>query len=615
MVKKLEEYNFPEDIKRMSLNDMELLSYSIRDFLIENVAKTGGHLASNLGVVELTIAMHKIFDSPKDKFIWDVGHQSYVHKILTGRANDFGGLRTLNGMSGFPKRKESEHDIYETGHSSTSISAAAGIAAARDIKGESYDVVAVIGDGSLTGGMSYEALNNLGHSNSKVIVILNDNGMSISKNIGGVSEHLGKLRTSTGYINAKDNIKNAVEKIPAIGPGLRHVIGEAKDKVKYAIINGGIIFEELGFTYLGPVDGHNLMAVMQALESAKHAKGPVVVHVITKKGKGYRQAEQNPDKFHGIGPFDTETGVPIKSSGKSYSKVFGETVYSLAEKHADVAAISAAMCDATGLGKFSQDFSKRFFDVGIAEAHAVTFAAGLATNGMKPYVAIYSSFLQRAYDQLIEDVCLQNLGVVFGIDRAGIVGADGETHHGIFDISYLMPMPNMQILAPCDGKQLAQMLEYAYRQDGPVAVRYPRGECPQKDLVYTDFAGKNIRIYEGEDADILAVGAMLPAALEAREKLAKEGISAGVVNIGVLKPAEYDFIDDHNKLMLTIEDNLLIGGFGELFRSKSGCPNVECMGWPDQFIEHGDCKALYSMYGLDSEGIKERICKYFERKA
>ena len=344
MVKKLEEYNFPEDIKRMSLNDMELLSYSIRDFLIENVAKTGGHLASNLGVVELTIAMHKIFDSPKDKFIWDVGHQSYVHKILTGRAGDFGGLRTLNGMSGFPKRKESEHDIYETGHSSTSISAAAGIAAARDIKGESYDVVAVIGDGSLTGGMSYEALNNLGHSNSKVIVILNDNGMSISKNIGGVSEHLGKLRTSTGYINAKDNIKNAVEKIPAIGPGLRHVIGEAKDKVKYAIINGGIIFEELGFTYLGPVDGHNLMAVMQALESAKHAKGPVVVHVITKKGKGYRQAEQNPDKFHGIGPFDTETGVPIKSSGKSYSKVFGETVYSLAEKHADVAAISAAMC-------------------------------------------------------------------------------------------------------------------------------------------------------------------------------------------------------------------------------------------------------------------------------
>lgn len=615
MVNDLSRYNFPEDLKKMSLKDMELLAVMIREFLLDNISKTGGHLASNLGVVELTIAMHKIFNSPEDKFIWDVGHQSYVHKILTGRASEFENLRKLNGMSGFPKKKESIHDIYETGHSSTSISAAAGIAAARDIKGEDYDVVAVIGDGSMTGGMSFEALNNLGHSKSKAIVILNDNGMSISKNIGGLSEHLGKLRTSDRYLSAKNNIRIAVEHIPVIGPGLRNALGDAKDKLKYTLINGGIIFEELGFTYLGPVDGHNLMAVMQSLDLAKHAEGPVLVHVITQKGKGYRQAENSPNKFHGIGPFDKETGIPLGKSGESYSKVFGNTVLELARGHNNVAAISAAMCEATGLLPFSNEFENRFFDVGIAEGHAVTFAAGLATNGMKPYVAIYSSFLQRAYDQIIEDVCLQNLDVTFGIDRAGIVGADGETHHGVFDISYLMPMPNMKLFAPCDGKQLEEILKYTYELKGPCAVRYPRGECPEKPLVERHFEGKNIRLHDGKDVDILAVGNMLPTALEAKKILEREGISAGVVNICVLKPEEYDFINDRSKLMLTIEDNMLTGGFGQTFKATSGCRYVECMGWPDTFIEHGNCDALYERYGLDANGIRERIWKHFERKA
>lgn len=614
MVNDLSRYNFPEDLKKMSLKDMELLAVMIREFLLDNISKTGGHLASNLGVVELTIAMHKIFNSPEDKFIWDVGHQSYVHKILTGRASEFENLRKLNGMSGFPKKKESIHDIYETGHSSTSISAASGIAAARDIKGEDYDVVAVIGDGSMTGGMSFEALNNLGHSKSKVIVVLNDNGMSISKNIGGLSEHLGKLRTSDRYLSAKNNIRTAVEHIPVIGPGLRNALGDAKDKLKYTLINGGIIFEELGFTYLGPVDGHNLMAVMQSLDLAKHAEGPVLVHVITQKGKGYRQAENSPNKFHGIGPFDKETGMPLGKSRESYSKVFGNTVLGLAREHNNVVAISAAMCEATGLLPFSNEFENRFFDVGIAEGHAVTFAAGLATNGMKPYVAIYSSFLQRAYDQIIEDVCLQNLDVTFGIDRAGIVGADGETHHGVFDISYLMPMPNMKLFAPCDGKQLEEILKYTYELKGPCAVRYPRGECPEP-VVEKPFEGKNIRLYDGKDVDILAVGNMLSTALEAKKILEREGISAGIVNICVLKPEEYDFINDRNKLMLTIEDNMLTGGFGQTFKATSGCRYVEYIGWPDTFIEHGNCDALYERYGLDENGIRERIWKHFERKA
>ena len=475
MSKPLTEYHFPADLKEMNEEQLELLSYEIREFLLEKVSKTGGHLASNLGIVELTIALHKVFDSPKDKLLWDVGHQSYVHKILTGRAGEFDHLRQMGGISGFPKIKESIHDMFDTGHSSTSVSAAAGMAAARDIRKENYEVIAVIGDGSMTGGMAFEALNNVGASKSKVIVVLNDNGMSISRNIGGLSQHLSKLRTSKGYMRFKNAVKQSVNRIPLIGGELYTDLSHAKDRLKYALLSGGVIFEELGFTYLGPVNGHNLSELIEVLETAKKISGPVFVHIITQKGKGYRNAEQNPDKFHGIAPFDAETGSLLSPQNTSYSAVFGDEVLKLAKQDEHIVAITAAMCDATGLSRFSQKFPERFFDVGIAEAHGVTFAAGLARSGMHPVVAIYSSFLQRAYDQILEDVCLMKLPVVFAVDRAGIVGADGETHHGLFDLSYMLPMPNMTILAPYGQDQMRAALQYALAQSGPVAIRYPRG--------------------------------------------------------------------------------------------------------------------------------------------
>ena len=478
MKKDLTQYRFPEDLKNMSDEEMELLSYAIREFLIEHVSKTGGHLASNLGVVELTIALHKIFDSPRDKIIWDVGHQSYVHKILTGRADAFDTLRQFGGLSGFPKGKESAHDAFDTGHSSTSISAAAGYAAARDIQGEDYEVVAVIGDGSLTGGMAYEALNNIGASKSKLIVILNDNGMSISPNIGGISRHLGSLRTSKGYLSAKSFVKNKIGAIPSVGKGIAQGLADIKNDIKYTILErGGVLFEELGFTYFGPVDGHHLPELLDVLSKAKNLNEPVLIHVITKKGKGYRNAEQNPGKFHGIGSFDPETGKEAAKSEKpTYSKVMGEYLTELAKKDPRVVAITAAMGEATGLGGFAEKFPERFFDVGIAEQHAVTFAAGLAKAGMRPFVCIYSSFLQRAYDQMLEDVCMQELPVTFMIDRAGIVGADGETHHGIFDLSYLATMPQLTVLAPTSDEMLRASMDFAMEQVGPCAIRYPRGE-------------------------------------------------------------------------------------------------------------------------------------------
>lgn len=614
MTKDLTDYNFPADLKNMDEKELELLTVAIREFLIEKVSKTGGHLASNLGIVELTVVLHRMFDSPRDKIIWDVGHQSYVHKILTGRADQFDTLRQLDGLSGFPKIKESPHDVYETGHSSTSVSAAAGMAAARDLKGEDYQVIAVIGDGSLTGGMAYEALNNVGVSKSKVIVILNDNGMSISRNIGGVSQHLSKLRTSSGYLSAKKAIKKTIKKIPVIGGDMTEGLAHVKDRIKYALLSGGVIFEELGFTYLGPVDGHNLKELLEVLELARHVNGPVFVHVMTKKGKGYRTAELNPNKFHGVGPFNPETGALINPTSITYSKVFGDTLLKLAEENPDIAAISAAMCDATGLGPFAAAYPKRFFDVGIAEAHAVTFAAGLAREGIRPVVAIYSSFLQRAYDQMIEDVCLQNLPVVFAIDRAGIVGADGETHHGVFDLSYLTSMPNMTVLAPMDGNQLAAMLKYALTLDGPVAVRYPRGGCTFDENRCEAFAGRNLRLAEGNDLDIWAVGKMVSTAQKVRAILAEKGISAGIVDGAVLKPLDLSAFQD-GKLNVTIEDNLIAGGFGEKFIRLSGAKDVLSFGLPDKFIEHGDCGSLYAKYGLDAESIAERICEHLERKA
>ena len=610
----IKDYKLPEDIKSMDENSLELLSTGIRAFLIDTISKTGGHLASNLGVVEISVGLHRIFDFPKDKLIWDVGHQSYIHKILTGRADQFSTLRQNDGMSGFPKRSESEYDVYDTGHSSTSISAAMGLAVARDLNKSDEEVIAVIGDGAMTGGPSFEALNNLGSLGSKVIIVLNDNGMSISEINGGLSEHLSKLRTSSEYQNTKNNIKKAINKIPDLGKPLSKGIAGLKRAVKYAIFSGGVIFEELGITYLGPFDGNNMSDVLRGLNQAKNAPGPVLVHFITKKGKGYKQAEQNPDKFHGIGAFDKETGVTLSKSQTSYSEIFGKKMFELAEKNDKLVALTAAMCTATGLDQMRDKYPKRVFDVGIAEAHACIFAAGLALGGMHPVVAIYSSFLQRAYDEIIEDVCLQKLPVTFAIDRAGIVGADGETHHGIFDLSYLLPLPNMTVLAPCDAHQLEDMLEYATSKDAPFAIRYPRGSADMTRHIEDSFELKNNVISEGKDVNIIAVGTMLNKAIKASEILKEQGIDAKVCSASVLKPFDDSIINSSDKLIVTLEDNLIRGGFGE-YIAANYTNMVVNLGWPDKFIEHGDCEYLYKKYGLDAESIAERIRQELEGKA
>lgn len=610
----IKDYKLPDDIKSMDENSLELLSTGIRAFLIDTISKTGGHLASNLGVVEISVGLHKIFDFPKDKLIWDVGHQSYIHKILTGRADQFSTLRQNDGMSGFPKRSESEYDVYDTGHSSTSISAAMGLAVARDLNKSDEEVIAVIGDGAMTGGPSFEALNNLGSLGSKVIIVLNDNGMSISEINGGLSEHLSKLRTSSEYQNTKNNIKKAINKIPDLGKPLSKGIAGLKRAVKYAIFSGGVIFEELGITYLGPFDGNNMSDVLRGLNQAKNAPGPVLVHFITKKGKGYKQAEQNPDKFHGIGAFDKETGASLSQSKTSYSEIFGNKMFELAEKNDKLVALTAAMCTATGLDQMRNRFPKRVFDVGIAEAHACIFAAGLALGGMHPVVAIYSSFLQRAYDEIIEDVCLQKLPVTFAIDRAGIVGADGETHHGIFDLSYLLPLPNMTVLAPCDAHQLEDMLEYATSKDVPFAIRYPRGSADMTRHIEGSFELKNNVISEGKDVNIIAVGTMLNKAIKASEILKEQGIDAKLCSASVLKPFDDSIINSSDKLIVTLEDNLIRGGFGE-YIAANYTNMVVNLGWPDKFIEHGDCEYLYKKYGLDAESIAERIRQELEGKA
>lgn len=610
----IKDYKLPEDIKSMDENSLELLSTGIRAFLIDTISKTGGHLASNLGVVEITVGLHKIFDFPKDKLIWDVGHQSYIHKILTGRADRFSTLRQNDGMSGFPKRSESEYDVYDTGHSSTSISAAMGLAVARDINKSDEEVIAVIGDGAMTGGPSFEALNNLGSLGSKVIIVLNDNGMSISEINGGLSEHLSKLRTSSEYQNTKNNIKKAINKIPDLGKPLSKGIAGLKRAIKYAIFSGGVIFEELGITYLGPFDGNNMSDVLRGLNQAKNAPGPVLVHFITKKGKGYKQAEQNPDKFHGIGAFDKETGATLSKSQTSYSEIFGKKMFELAEKNDKLVALTAAMCTATGLNQMREKYPKRVFDVGIAEAHACIFAAGLALGGMHPVVAIYSSFLQRAYDEIIEDVCLQKLPVTFAIDRAGIVGADGETHHGIFDLSYLLPLPNMTVLAPCDAKQLEEMIEYAVSKDAPVAIRYPRGSADMTKHIVGNGEIKNNIISEGKDVSIIAVGNMLNKAIRAADILKEHGIYAKVCSASVLKPFDDSIISSEDKLIFTLEDNLIRGGFGE-YIAANYTNKVVNLGWPDKFIEHGDCEYLYKKYELDAESIAERIRRELEGKA
>lgn len=623
MKSKITDYQFPEDLKNMSLQEMDLLSYAIRDFLIEKVSKTGGHLASNLGVVELTLALHKMFDSPKDKIIWDVGHQAYVHKILTGRAAEFDTLRKLDGLSGFPKGKESPHDAFDTGHSSTSISAAAGLAAARDLKGEKHEVIAVIGDGSLTGGMAYEALNNIGVSKSKVIVILNDNGMSISPNIGGISTHLGTLRTSKGYLNAKDFIKNKIGSIPSVGKGIADGLAGLKNDIKYTLLeHGGVLFEELGFTYFGPVDGHDLEALCDVLERARNLQEPVVIHVITKKGKGYLNAEKAPDKFHGIGPFDPETGELLKRSNRpTYSSVMGKTLTELAAENQDIVAITAAMGDATGLGSFAKAYPGRFFDVGIAEQHAVTFAAGLAKAGMRPVVAIYSSFLQRGYDQIIHDVCMQNLPIVFCLDRAGIVGADGETHHGVFDLAYLNAMPNMTVLAPTCDFELKEALKDALNAAGPVAIRYPRGEAARWESVYDNVMTTVHNKETYPNIRILGIGKMAQTAAQVAKKLAQRSVYALYTPVCLVNPIDPDMLatlkSGSYDLVVTIEDGVITGGYGQhlAIALKNDKIRVENFGWPDAFIPQGTFEQLAERCRLTADDITERICDIVEGKA
>jgi 1-deoxy-D-xylulose-5-phosphate synthase len=620
MSKKICDYNFPEDLKNMSASELNGLAIDIREFLIEHLSKTGGHLASNLGVVELTLAIHKIFDSPIDKIIWDVGHQSYVHKILTGRANGFTTLRQMDGLSGFPKTAESEHDIFDTGHASNSLSIAAGLAKARDLSGGIHQTVAIIGDGALTGGLAYEGLNNIGGTKSRVIVILNDNGMSISKNIGAVSRHLNKVRVSTGYYKFKTKVRGWTRAIPGIGEGIYSGIQHFRDMIKYAIVDG-VIFEQMGFTYMGPMDGHNVQTLIDSMELAKQAKGPVIIHVLTEKGKGYKNAEMFPGKFHGTGPFDPATGCSVKSSDEpTYSEVFGNHLIALAAQDPKIVAITAAMTDGTGLTGFACEYPDRIFDVGIAEGHAVTFAAGLAAGGNKPFVAIYSTFLQRSYDQILIDVCLQNLPVIFAIDRAGNVGADGETHHGLFDISFLRSMPNLTILAPRDGQELEEMMDYALTLEGPCAIRYPRGVSRNLPYSRTPIFEGAEQLESGTDITIWAVGNMVGTAIEVKSILKEKGFHVSLVNPRFIKPIDIDkLIKTANETpwLVTIEDNVVLGGFGEqvaaILKEKDVQAKVLNIGWPDRFIEHGSCEELNTMYRLDSTSIAERIQESIEK--
>lgn len=616
MYKILDSINSPGDVKKLDLPRMTELAQDIRQLLIKSVSECGGHLAANLGVVELTIALHYVFNSPDDKLIWDVGHQSYIHKILTGRRDDMCTLRQFGGLSGFPKHEESEHDIFNTGHSSTSISAAMGIALARDIKGEDYSVAAVIGDGALTGGMAFEALNHAGHEARDLIVVLNDNEMSISKNVGAMSAYLNRLRTDPSYYRTKEGIEKNLNRIPGIGPNIARAAGRFKDTVKYIMVPG-ILFEELGFTYIGPVNGHNLEELTTVLANARKMKGPVLIHAITQKGRGYEPARRNPDRFHGVGPFDISTGNLLKKSVKTYTEVFGNFMLKRAAEDEKVVAISAAMTGGTGLGKFSREFPDRFFDVGICEQHAVTMAAGMARAGLHPVVAIYSTFLQRAYDQIIHDVALQNLPVIFAIDRAGLVGEDGSTHHGIFDIAYLRNIPNMTIMAPSNENELLDMLHTAFSINGPVAIRYPRGvgegvEINEKCTLLQP--GKSRLVEEGKDLAIVGIGKGVTIGKEVVNILKSRGISALLLDTRFVKPLDKDMLCDLARKfdrMVSIEDNCLPGGFGsallEIFAEQNINTDLLRIGIPDEFVAHGKVDLLFEYINMNPEGVVETI--------
>ncbi len=615
----LEKDNLIDVCKYASYEDLDILASDIREFLLEKVSKTGGHLASNLGIVELSIALTRVYNMPEDKIIYDVGHQSYVHKILTGRADRFDSLRQYNGLSGFPKSRESEYDAYDTGHSSTSISAAYGMALARDLNGEDNNIVAVIGDGSLTGGIVYEALNNIGANRTNVKIILNDNGMSISKNVGATSKYLAKIRSSEAYDKTKVSLKTALRDVPVVGDALYEGLKSSKDHIKYSLMGEeSHIFEDLGITYLGPVNGYNIHDMVEVIKDANQIDGPTIIHVITKKGKGYEWAEMYPRKFHGIGAFDINSGNLLSSSSNpSYSEVFGSSILRLAHDNKKIVAIAAAMGTATGLLPFWEEYPSRYFDVGIAEEHAVVTAAGLAKSGYIPVVAIYSSFLQRAYDYIVEDVALQDLHVVFAIDRAGLVGNDGETHHGQFDLAYMNMIPSMTVLAPSDGNQLEEMLTYAVNLDGPVAVRYPRGSSVGEHARLKAFDGNNIILTQGKDITILSVGAMLDEAMGAADILRASGYSVGVIDVAVVKPLDTSWHILDSKLVVTLEDGVVQGGFGSAFNNeyKNDSFDILNIGIPDSFIAQGKVSELRAECGIDAKSVAEKVKAYCERKA
>ena len=606
------------DIKNLTEEEIDTLQDEICTFLVESIAKTGGHLASNLGVIELTMALHLSFDLTKDKIVWDVGHQSYTHKILTGRKDGFEHLREYGGMSGFPKTEECEADSFNTGHSSTSISAGLGLAEAREITGQDYFVISVIGDGALTGGMAFEALNNASRMKTNFIIVLNDNNMSISENVGGLNKYLNDFRTADAYMDLKDGVVNSLSKIPVYGDRIVRKIRNAKSGIKQLFVPG-MFFEEMGITYLGPVDGSNIKAMRRAFAEAKRVRGPVLVHVLTKKGNGYVPAERHPARFHGTAPFDIETGVPLHKQSKAhYTDVFSTVMKKMGEREPKLVAITAAMTDGTGLKRFRNLYPERFFDVGIAEEHAVTFAAGMAKSGLKPVFAVYSSFLQRAYDQILHDVCLQNLPVVFAIDRAGLVGKDGATHQGIFDLSYLATIPNLTIMAPKNKWELSDMLKFAIAADTPMEIRYPRGDACDlwKEKRAPIESGKAEVLCEGTEVALFAIGSMVETAWKVMEKLQERGISATVVNARFAAPLDKECIcglAQKHRLLVTLEENVASGGMGEhvaaLLMEEQSRIKLLRIAVPDTFVEHGDVDTLYRVLGMDADTVTNRICE------
>ena len=618
----LEKIKEANDVKQLSLSECEQLAQEIRDFLIRSLSETGGHLASNLGVVELTIALHRFLHFPEDKLVWDVGHQAYTHKILTVRKEQFATLRKTGGLSGFPKRKESDCDAFDTGHSSTSISAGLGLVQARDLKGENYQVVSVIGDGALTGGMAYEALNNAAELKKNFIIILNDNEMSITRNVGGMSSYLDHIRMAAPYTELKMGVTNALKKIPKVGDGMVDALHKTKSSIKQLVIPG-MLFENMGLTYLGPVDGHDMRQLGKVLQEAKRKQGPVLIHVLTEKGRGYEPAMRHPARFHGAAPYEIETGLPKSNGNPSYTDIFSTVMRKFGDREPDVVAVSAAMVPGTGLKRFGNMFPERLFDVGIAEEHAVTFAAGLALGGLRPVVAIYSSFLQRAVDQILHDVCMQNLPVVFAVDRAGLVGSDGETHHGCFDLSYLSMMPNMTVMAPKNKWELSDMLKFAIRQKSPVAIRYPRGEAYTglEDYRAPIEMGKAEILEKGKEIAILAVGNMVRTAVQVTENLRNCGYEPTLVNMRFVKPLDMDLLEilreDHS-LIVTMEENVKSGGFGEqvmtYYGSRLHSPAVRIVAIEDQFVPHGSVEDLMHQQQMDSASVTERILRWKEEQ-